>query len=207
MAGIAWLRRLLERLGLRRWFFDLWYLQRPPWDTGISPPELMAFIQSHPPGRALDLGCGTGTNVITLAQHGWDAVGVDFARRAIRQARRKAQEAGVAARFLLADVSRPLPLEGPFDLILDMGCYHALPQDARPGYRANVRRLLAPGGTYMLYAFLAENGGPGIREEELAEFAPLEVVARHYGTERGRRPSGWFILRRPPAEEGKRGPG
>ena len=35
------------------------------WDF---PTELMDFLQRHPPGRALDLGCGTGINVITFAR-------------------------------------------------------------------------------------------------------------------------------------------
>ena len=52
---------------LRRLSFLLWYFRDPPWDTNISPPELLDFINRHPPGRVLDLGCGTGTNVITLA--------------------------------------------------------------------------------------------------------------------------------------------
>ena len=74
----------------RRFLFHYWYFRQPPWDTGISPPELLEFIQNHRAGRAIDIGCGTGTNVITLAQAGWDVTGVDFAPRAIKLAQQKA---------------------------------------------------------------------------------------------------------------------
>ena len=74
---------------MRRAFFSLWYLfSKPPWDTGIPAPELVRAIANRPPGRALDLGCGTGTNVRYLAEHGWQATGLDFAPSAIAQARR-----------------------------------------------------------------------------------------------------------------------
>ncbi len=56
-----------------------------PWDSGISPPELVATIEGAnalTPGKALDLGCGTGTNSVYLARHGWAATGVDFVPRA-----------------------------------------------------------------------------------------------------------------------------
>ncbi|MFQ6101503.1 MAG: class I SAM-dependent methyltransferase [Anaerolineae bacterium] len=63
---------------IESWLFDLQYLLgRSPWDTGVTPPEVVELIASgdFPPGRALDLGCGTGTNGITLARHGWEVVG------------------------------------------------------------------------------------------------------------------------------------
>ena len=189
---------MLSGLGLRRLIFNLWYLFRPPWDTGVSPPELMEFIEGHPPGRALDLGCGTGTNVITLAQHGWEVTGVDFAGRAIRAARRKARQAGIDVDLRVGDVMKEGVPAGPYDLVLDMGCFHSLPQEGRRRYAANVERLLAREGTYMLYVFLKTAGnelGPGVTDAELAAL-PFKLTARREGDERGRRPSAWLTFGR-----------
>ena len=61
-----------------------------------------------PPGRALDLGCGTGTNVIYLKQHGFDAVGVDWSARAIDRARKKAQAAKLIVPLYVADLTDTL---------------------------------------------------------------------------------------------------
>ena len=74
------------------------------------------------PGRALDLGCGTGTNALWLTQHGWRVVGVDFASLAIESARRKADwTSGVE--FVEGDVTRlhELGVKGPFDLVPTSG--------------------------------------------------------------------------------------
>jgi len=101
------------------WNFDLQYLLgRVPWDTGVTPPEVVAVIERGDlaPGRALDLGCGTGTNCIYLARHGWQAVGVDFSVLAIRRARRKARRAGLDCRFYRADVTDLGFLDDPFAL-------------------------------------------------------------------------------------------
>src|SRR5947208_372149 len=79
-----------------------------PWDSGIPPPELKELIegpQARTPGKALDLGCGTGTNTMYMAQHGWDVTGIDFVSTAIAAARKKMQAANVAPR-------RRHPLEG-----------------------------------------------------------------------------------------------
>jgi len=178
-----------------RLFFNLWYLRKPPWDTGISPPELLDFIEHHPPGRALDLGCGTGTNVITLAQHGWQVTGVDFAARAVKQARKCVEEAGEQAELLVNDVIDLSDLTGPYDLILDIGCFHGLSQEGVVRYIKNLERLLAPGGYFLMYGFFKEPGksGTGLEEMDLeAISALLEVVDRKDSTERGLRPSAWM---------------
>jgi SAM-dependent methyltransferase len=176
--------------------FNLAYFRKPPWDTGISPPELIAFIGSHPVGRALDLGCGTGTNALTLARGGWQVTGVDFAPAAIAQAVRKLKGAGLKAEFRVGDVTGLQDLHGPFDLILDIGCFHSLSPVGRSAYRRNLQRLLAPGGVFLMYAFLRPEGrkaGPGIELADLDALAAfLQLVQRQDGKDRGNRPSSWL---------------
>jgi SAM-dependent methyltransferase len=145
---------------MRRLTFWLRYLSgNVPWDTDITPPEIRQLIEEEnlPPGRAIDLGCGTGTNAIYLAQHGWQAVGIDYIARPIRLARRKAQQAGVAhqTRFIVGDVTGldTMELGEDFDLAVDIGCGHSLSEARQLAYARCLGQLLRPGGILMLYMF------------------------------------------------------
>jgi len=176
----------------RSLIFRLFYLRKPPWDTGITPPELEEFIASHPPGRAIDLGCGTGTNAITLAKNGWQVTGVDFVPRAIRQARRKAHTAGLEIQFRVGDVSDPAHFQGQYDLIYDIGCYHSVESASRTRYQTLVARHLSPGGTYLLYGHLKQTGNH-IPESDITAFQSLLTLKRREdSTDRIDRPTAWF---------------
>jgi cyclopropane fatty-acyl-phospholipid synthase-like methyltransferase len=185
-----------------RLLYNLMYLLpgRPPWDTGISPPELMEFISQHPPGRALDLGCGTGTNAVTLAYAGWKVTGIDFARRAIRAARQKASQAGIDIDFRMGNAANP-GVKGPFDLVLDIGCFHSLSRQDRENYAQNLETLLAPGGTFLLYGFFRQptEDKPGLIEEDISMLADrLYLANRTDGTDRGEQPSAWLTFVKQP---------
>ena len=189
---------------LRRFYFSVLYYRNPRWDTGVSPPELMEFIARHPAGRALDLGCGTGTNVITLARHGWQVTGVDFVKRAIREAERKARQAGVTVDLLVDDVTRLEKVHGEFDLILDIGCFHGLDASGQDAYVQNLIRLTRPGSHYLMYGFFrdSDRSGPGMLASDLAKFElGFELQNRENGVERGQRPSVWLTYRRKTIEK------
>ncbi len=136
-------------------FYNSMYrFTKPDWDRDSAPPEITALIEKlDRPGRALDLGCGTGTNSIYLAQHGWQATGVDFSPKAIELARDKAQRAGVKLDLHLGDVTRLDFLHGPFDLILDIGCLHGLDRESRTRYAEQLRQLTRPGSQFLLFGF------------------------------------------------------
>jgi SAM-dependent methyltransferase len=189
---------------LRRRMFERMYERGGArWDTGITPPEVVTVVEGSDalaPGHALDLGCGTGTNAIYLAQHGWTVVGVDFSSLAISSARRKADwTSGVS--FLEGDVTRlgELGVDGPFDLVLDIGCYHGVAWTRRDEYAAEVARVTRPGALFLLFAFGPTLRWPGSLRTREGE------IRRRFGysfdlerVELGTEPPGaaWFSLRR-----------
>jgi len=178
---------------------------RTPWDTGVTPPEVVELIEGPSavaPGWALDLGCGTGTNVRYLAEHGWDATGVDAVPTAIGRAMAKLD--GVSnARVVLGDVTElaRLDLAGPFDLVLDIGCFHSIARRRRPAYATGVASLTGAGSRLFIFAFGRGTGllPLGVTAAEMATgFAPwFEPVGRIRGTT----PPGaaWYLLQRGPA--------
>ncbi len=186
----------------RRLLFHYWYFGQPPWDTGISPPELLEFIAQHkPPGRVIDIGCGTGTNVVTLAKAGWQVTGVDFAPHAIKLARQRVAQAGIRAELSVRDATKLEGIQGPFDLAFDLGCFHTIPPNHRDNYLEQLERILAPDGSWLMYGFLRSDGahaGPGLGEAEISRLASrLTLLSRRDGfDEHGEKSSAWFLFQK-----------
>jgi cyclopropane fatty-acyl-phospholipid synthase-like methyltransferase len=182
-----------------RLIFESRYLfGNAPWDTGLTPPEVLAWLDHRTPGRALDLGCGTGTNALTLARLGWQVTAVDFSWLAVRAARRKARRAGFSIDIRRADVSRLAGIVGPFDFALDIGCFHSLAPAARASYARRLSELLRPGAVFMLFSFLFHPPGrawPTQPEIEAAFGRSFALRHLEKGTD-GERPSAYFTWER-----------
>lgn len=183
------------------WKFEWRYWRnQTPWDTQITPPEVTAFIKESPPGRALDLGCGTGTNAVTLTQHGWQVTAVDFSPKAIRTARHKAAAAGFSIDFHVGDVTDLGFLKGPYDFALDIGCLLALKPEAQVKHARHLSRLLLPGARYMLYAWLPRPWRGtiwGITPETVSHLFDKTFTQNKiaFGDEKGA-PSAWYWFTR-----------
>lgn len=191
------------------WWNIIYLFGRTPWDTGITPPEVRVVVEGGQvkPGRALDLGCGTGTNVIYLAQHGFEVTGVDLSSRAIAKARRKIEQAHLAERahVYAGDVTRldTLPVTGMFDLVIDIGCLHSIDPAARRLYALGLSSRVQPGSLYLLYAFGPGvwRGRPGGLSPDQARelFAPaFELLQVAHGQDRGGVGSAWYKFRKNP---------
>ncbi len=138
---------------LRRFLrYNLKYLGNPPWDTGISPPELINFLENHESGRALDVGCGTGTNLLTMAGYGWRVAGMDIALLPVLKARKRLHASGYPDDVFLGSVTSRQLENRRFELVLDIGCFHSLNEEGRKLYRQNLREWLVHGGHFLIYA-------------------------------------------------------
>lgn len=183
-----------------------------PWDTGITPPEVVAFWQSGrltPTGLALDIGCGPGTNVAYLAGLGLRTIGVDLAGGALTLARSRlrSQPAILQAHtsFVQSDVTALPFRQANACYIVDIGCLHGLLPDQRPAYARGVIANLAAGGYYQLYAFdcladlvddpVRRLRGMGETEVETL-FAPHLTVVEIQRARPDRYPCRWYLLRK-----------
>lgn len=115
---------------------------RETWSRLILPlmPEMPAVVA--------DLGCGTGSLSVLLAERGFDVRGFDLAPRMVEAARVKAQNAGVSASFEVGDAATPNLEDKSVDVILVRHVLWAIP-DPRAAI-VNWDRLLKPNGRMIL---------------------------------------------------------
>lgn len=140
--------------------YDFMYRVWAPWDSVGVRSELktvldrgLVSVRTHP--RAIDLGCGTGSNVVHLAGLGFDAHGVDFSSVALDKARARAAETRVTCTFVLGDLTvETIPeVKGAFDLLLDFGTLDDLRGEARQRMALTIERLARPGSVLIEWCF------------------------------------------------------
>lgn len=185
------MKRYLQRIA-----FNIKYLSKPRWDTGVPAPELIRFISGKTSGNAIDLGCGTGTNLLYLAQHNWMVTGLDFAPLAIDKAKRKLRKYQKTLR--VADVTKlaDMDLPGPYDLGLDMGCFHNLSETGRLNYIAGLEKWIFSKGVVMIYAFQPSDSlVKGINRTEMIAYFMKSFDLINYEQGKGY-PSAWYYFKK-----------
>lgn len=139
--------------GIARWNTEAAAFDGPP-DHGLLDPDVRSAWRAlllerlpAPPARILDVGCGTGTLAVLLAQEGFRVDGVDFSPEMIQLAEKKA--AGVrGVTLMVADAFDPPVHAGTYDVVL---CRHVLWAMPDPAIALrNWIRLLVPQGVLVL---------------------------------------------------------
>ncbi len=133
-------------------FNHLYETEFTPWELDRPDKTLVKIINDFPiaPCKALDLGCGTGSNAIWLAKAGFQVSGADFSSLAIERAKKKAADAGVEIQFYKNDFLTESLGNNNFSFLFDRGCFHSFDaREDRQAFAQNAHSHLADQGLWL----------------------------------------------------------
>lgn len=177
-----------------------------PWDTGDPEPLLVEFVTSSRvrPTRTLEIGAGTGTNSLWLAERGFEVLGIDVAPLAVERANAKLEGHRFGCRFAALDFLAVSPPGGPFQFIFDRGCFHVFDEpEERARFSARVAAALTRGGLWL--SLIGSTEGPArevgpprrsAQEVVLAIEPALEIIELRTAEFRNHGAKAWFCLSR-----------
>ena len=135
-------------------FWDRYYRQRLEsgedldW-AGVWTAPFLGPLREAGVRTVLELGCGTGNDAARLAAEGYAVTATDLSREAIGRARARF---GSLARFLVADMTRPLPFtDGSFDAVMSNVAIHMFPDSVTRAAVGEVTRLVRAGGLFLFH--------------------------------------------------------
>jgi len=175
-----------------------------PWDADKPDFNLTNMVTTRPipSGKALGIGCGTGSDAVWLAQKNFSVTATDVSEEAIRSATNRASVAGVQCRFLTVDFMLSEIPGAPFDFTFDRGCFHCfdVPQ-TRQLFARNVAKHLIPGGLWL--SLIGSADGPqrdiGAPQRTVTDiitaveswFEIVSLTTSHFDVEREDPPRAW----------------
>jgi SAM-dependent methyltransferase len=129
--------------------FEAAYAGKAPWDIGrVQTP--LAAVAERVVSPVLDAGCGTGDAALFFAARGHRVTGIDFVEEAVRQARAKAAERGLAVEFLVKDALTLGDWDRRFASVIDCGLFHVFSDEDRRRYVRGLARVTEPAGRLFL---------------------------------------------------------
>ena len=167
---------------------DSW--QQLPWAHDEPTLFLAEICQERKAGKALDIGCGAGTDSVFLASQGWDVTSLDFMEKALEYTQQRAAEAGVSVTPVVADITTWDPPD-QYDLVLDHGLLHNMDPVRYPAYRERIMNAVAEDGSFVLLHWhplfdgqsQGENGPTRTAREDIKDFFAPEFQERYFARE------------------------
>jgi SAM-dependent methyltransferase len=161
-----------------------------PWSHEEPTLFLSEICRLRGPGKALDIGCGAGTDSLYLAGQGWEVTSLDFMAKALEYTQSRAAEAGVTVNPVEADITTWEPTD-EFDVVLDHGLLHNMDPVRYPAYRERVLQALAKDGEFVLLHWHPlfpgqENGKMGptrVSRDAIKKFFAPELTERYFARE------------------------
>jgi SAM-dependent methyltransferase len=131
------------------------------WADRPAPVEVIEAVQSGwlpNKGRMLDLGCGTAEIAAWFAERGYQATGVDMAQAAIDRAAARHGHLSNPIEFIAIDLCAQTLPNRAFEILIDRGCLHQLPENLVADYVRNISSVAAPGARMMLFTKAFRDG-------------------------------------------------
>ena len=180
-----------------------------PWEIHRADYNLINTVRNTPigPCKALDIGCGTGNNVIWLAQQGFAVTGIDSTELAISHAREKAKEAKIDCAFHVLDFLNDTIPDAPYDFAFDRGCFHHFQEyDKLSEFAQKIAKILKNDGLWLTLTGNADETRKGPGPPQLSArlivnaaepyFEILSLISNHFDTDQDVPAKNWVCLMR-----------
>lgn len=173
-----------------------------PWFIEKLDPDFEEVLKaSHSQKSLLDIGSGLGGQADLISKLGFKVTGTEISPAAVR----RSQEKYPHVQFQIDDV-KETKLEQKFDYIIDRGCFHVLDVEDHASYIRSIRKLLEPGGTFLLKVFSSDMGssnfGP-LRFSHAAlvrrfadSFELVKIKRTQFYCSTGNSIAAWFLVMR-----------
>lgn len=143
--------------------WDEWYAKQG-WSQ-LPDAALIEMVRALKPGRALDLGCGTGRNSLWLAQQGWEVTGVDASKVGLKILTDQAATDGLHLITEQVDLAIYQPIPQFYDLVV-IANIHLAPYEREKLFDQAANALKVGGHLYIIGHHVDVFGkfGPPIRD-------------------------------------------
>ena len=178
-----------------------------PWDTGRRDFNLSEIVTKKPikPCKALEVGCGTGSNAIWLSRQGFSVTAVDVAEIAIQRAIKKVSRTKLYCKFYVANFMKQKINGSPFGFVFDRGCFHGFDSvKERKKYAKLVHSYLKRSGLWLALVGSRDEpprdpGPPQLSVNDIAivvepYFQILSLYASHFDSDMQKPPKVWVCL-------------
>lgn len=141
-------------------------------ELALKPFGDLLLDEAHlaPGERVVDVGCGCGATTLEAARRCGRARGLDISRPMLAQARKRAQDARLAAEFVEADAADYLPTDGPVDKILSR--FGVMFFESPEAAFKNMHDWLKPGGKFVAMCWQALSLNPWLT-------LPVDIARRY----------------------------
>ncbi|MDQ1749408.1 MAG: hypothetical protein QOE71_464 [Pseudonocardiales bacterium] len=146
------------------------YADREQLWSGQPNGALVAEVGALTPGRVLDVGCGEGADAVWLASGGWDVTAIEVSGVALERAAGHARDAGVAVRWVHAELAQAMLPPASFDLVSAQ--YPALLRTPDAAAERALLAAVAPGGVLLL----VHHAGMDTQQVHDGGFDPADYV-------------------------------